>query len=102
MEALKSGRVDAVILTPSSVRLMAENSGGAAERAQPFAVPPFASSYGGMAFRKVDQEFVADFNAALKEIVGTPEYMAIMQPLGFTEDNLPGEMTTVEQCAPPR
>ena len=39
LEAVKAGRVDAVILTPDSVNAMAERSDGAAERATPFENP---------------------------------------------------------------
>jgi polar amino acid transport system substrate-binding protein len=102
MEALKVGRIDVVILTPSSVSLMAENSGGAAERAEPFSSPRFASSYGGIAFRKDDQELLAAFNAALKDFIGTPEFMEIMKAVNYTEDMLPGDMTTAEACALPQ
>lgn len=101
MEGLKVGRVDAVILTPSSVTLMAENSGGAAERALPFDVPAFASSYGGMAFRPGDTELRDAFNEALEGFIGTPEFMAIMAPLAWDEERLPGAMTTAEQCSLP-
>ena len=101
MEGLKVGRVDAVILTPSSVTLMADNSGGAAERAMPFDVPAFASSYGGMAFRPTDTELRDAFNAALKDFIGTPEFMTIMAPLAWDEERLPGAMTTAEQCTTP-
>jgi polar amino acid transport system substrate-binding protein len=101
MEALKSKRVDAVILTPSSVSLMAKNSDGAAERADPFSSPRFASSYGAIAFDKQDTELLAAFNKALKEYIGTPEFMAILTPLGYTAENLPGDMTTAELCAQP-
>jgi polar amino acid transport system substrate-binding protein len=100
MEALKTGRIDVVILTPSSVSLMAENSGGEAERAEPFSSPRFANSYGGIAFRKEDTELLAAFNGALEDFVGSPEFMGILTPLGYNEDNLPGDATAAEACTP--
>jgi polar amino acid transport system substrate-binding protein len=54
LEALKAGRVDAVILTPDSVNAMAERSGDAAERADSFDNPPFANAYAASVFRIED------------------------------------------------
>lgn len=99
MEALKTNRIDVVILTPSSVSMMAETSGGVAERAEPFSSPRFASAYGGIAFRKDDAELLAAFNAALKDYIGTPEFMETMKAVNYTADMLPGDMTTAEACA---
>ncbi len=102
MEALKTGRVNVVILTPSSISLMAENSGGAAERAEPFSSPPFAAAYGGIAFRKDDTELLAAFNEALKGFIGTPEFMEVMSAVSYSEDMLPGAVTAAEACALPQ
>jgi polar amino acid transport system substrate-binding protein len=98
MEALKTGRIDVVILTPSSIGLMAENSGGAAERAEPFTSPRFAASYGGIAFRKEDTDLLAAFNDALADFIGTPEFMEVMKPVSYNEDMLPRDATTEEAC----
>jgi polar amino acid transport system substrate-binding protein len=102
MEALKTGRVNVVILTPSSISLMAENSDGAAERAEPFSSPPFAAAYGGIAFRKDDTELLAAFNEALKGFIGTPEFMEVMSAVSYSEDMLPGAVTAAEACALPQ
>jgi polar amino acid transport system substrate-binding protein len=99
MEALKTSRIDVVILTPSSVSMMADTSAGVAERAEPFSSPRFASAYGGIAFRKDDAELVAAFNAALKDFMATPEFMETMKAVNYTADMLPGDMTTAEACA---
>jgi polar amino acid transport system substrate-binding protein len=101
LEALKTGRANAIILTPSSIDSMAANSGGAAERAEPFSSPRFANSYGAIAFRKDDAAFVAAFNAAMKEFMQTPEFWDVMKPVGYSKDSLPGDMTTTEQCSMP-
>jgi polar amino acid transport system substrate-binding protein len=100
MEALKTGRANVVILTPSSIDLMAQNSGGAAERAAPFSSPRWANAYGGIAFRKDDTELLAGFNAAMKEFMGTPEFSEVMKPVGYSKDSLPGDATTAEACKP--
>jgi polar amino acid transport system substrate-binding protein len=101
LEAVKSGRVDAVILTPDSVNAMAERSGGAAERAMPFDNPPFASAYAASVFRQEDSELRAEYNKVLATMVGTPEFMETLKPNGYTEENLPGDMTADERCAMP-
>lgn len=102
MESLKTGRINVVILTPSSISLMAENSDGAAERAEPFSSPAFAAAYGGIAFRKDDTELLAAFNEALKGFVGTPEFMQVMSAVSYSEDMLPGAVTAAEACALPQ
>jgi polar amino acid transport system substrate-binding protein len=99
LEALKSGRVDAVILTPDSVKAMAERSGGTVERAEPFENPVFANAFAASVFRKEDSEIREAFNAVLKDVVGTPAFMEMLKPNGYTEDNLPGAMTADERCA---
>jgi polar amino acid transport system substrate-binding protein len=101
LEALKAGRVDAVILTPDSVNAMAERSGDAAERAEPFDNPPFANAYAASVFRIEDSELRTEYNKVLKDIVGTPEFMEMLKPNGYTEDNLPGDTTAEERCAMP-
>ena len=99
LESVKAGRVDAVILTPDSVSAMAERSGGDAERADPFENPPFANAFAASVFRIDDSEIRLAFNDALKGTVGTPEFMEMLKPNGYTEDNLPGAMTADERCA---
>lgn len=99
LESLKAGRVDAVILTPDSVNAMAERSGGDAERAEPFENPPFANAFAAAVFRIEDSELRLAFNDVLKDTVGTPEFMELLKPNGYTEDNLPGAMTADERCA---
>jgi polar amino acid transport system substrate-binding protein len=101
LEALKTGRANAIILTPSSIDTMAANSGGTAERADPFSSPRFASSYGAIAFRKDDAELVAAFDTAMKAFMQTPEFWDVMKPVGYSKDSLPGDMTTAEQCGMP-
>jgi polar amino acid transport system substrate-binding protein len=99
LESVKAGRVDAVILTPDSVNAMAERSGGDAERADPFENPPFANAFAAAVFRIDDSELRLAFNDVLKDTVGTPEFMELLKPNGYTEDNLPGAMTADERCA---
>ncbi len=99
LEALKTGRANVVVLTPSSIAQMADSSGGAAEVAAPFSSPTFAASYGAIAFRKDDTELLGAFNTAMKEFMKTPDFMEVMKPVGYTADRLPGDATAAEACA---
>jgi polar amino acid transport system substrate-binding protein len=99
LEAVKSGRVDAVILTLDSVNAMAERSGGEAERATPFEDASFASAYAASAFRLEDSELRTEYNKVLATMVGTPEFMETLKPNGYTDENLPGDMTAETRCA---
>lgn len=101
LEAVKAGRVDAVILTPDSVNSMAGRSDGQAERAMPFEDPPWANAFAASVFRIDDEELRTEYNKVLTSMIGTPEFMEMLKPNGYTEDNLPGEMTTAERCAMP-
>ena len=99
LAAVKSGRADSASATPPTVKSMAEKGGGDVEVADPFHTPAFAISYTGSAIRKEDVEFREAFNRALKQYVGTQEFLDLFAPLDMTRDNLPGDMTTAEQCA---
>ena len=54
--------------------------------------------HGAFGFRKEDQDFVDAFNAELKKFIGSPEHIALVEPIGFGKDYLP-EKTTAELCA---
>ena len=44
------------------------------------------------------QKIVDAFNAELKKFIGSPEHIALVEPIGFGKDYLP-EKTTAELCA---
>ena len=54
--------------------------------------------HGGFAFRKEDTALYEAFNAELKEFLGTPEHIALVEPHGFGKAYLPNK-TTEELCA---
>ncbi len=50
-------------------------------------------SYGAAVFRKGDDEFREAYNAELEKLKESGELLEIIRPFGFTEENLPGDMT---------
>lgn len=99
LSAVKAGRIDAVALTALSIQRMAEKGGDDVERASPFEQPgPWAVGYGAFAFRKEDKDLLREFNKHLKEFVGTKEHLHLVRPFGWTEDDMPGDVTAAELC----
>lgn len=99
LSAVKAGRVDAVALTALSIQRMAEKGGGDVERASPFEQPgPWAVGYGAFAFRKADKELLREFNKHLKAFVGSKEHLDLVRPFGWTNDDMPGDVTAAELC----
>lgn len=54
---------------------------------------------GGFVFRKGDDELVEEFNTELKKLQESGEWLRIVEPFGFTEDNqVPDDVTTEQLC----
>jgi polar amino acid transport system substrate-binding protein len=98
LSAVKAGRADAAALTALSIAQMAEQEG--VESTEPFGEVAGKSvkGHGGFAFRKEDTALYEAFNAELKEFLGSPEHIALVEPHGFGEAYLPNK-TTKELCA---
>lgn len=98
LSAVKAGRADAAALTALSIAQMAEQDG--VESTEPFGEVAGKSvkGHGGFAFRKEDTALYEAFNAELKEFLGSPEHIALVEPHGFGEAYLPNK-TTEELCA---
>jgi polar amino acid transport system substrate-binding protein len=98
LSAVKAGRADAAALTALSIAQMAEQEG--VESTEPFGEVAGKSvkGHGGFAFRKEDTALYEAFNAELKEFLGSPEHIALVEPHGFGEAYLPNK-TTEELCA---
>ncbi|WP_170763260.1 ectoine/hydroxyectoine ABC transporter substrate-binding protein EhuB [Ruegeria lacuscaerulensis] len=97
--ALKAGRIDAWAVSGPGVRQIIASDPGGVESTPVFAevAGQPAVSHGAFAFRKDDAEFVAAFNQAMNEFIGSPEHIAIMEKHGMTADELPIS-TTSELC----
>ena len=97
--AVQSGRADGAALTALSIADMASKAEGV-ESTTPFGEVAGKSvkGHGGFGFRKDDEDLLNAFNAELKAFLGTPEHIALVEPLGFGKDYLPNK-TTAELCA---
>lgn len=102
--AVGTGRADAFGISSLSARRLVEAAGADAgvELVSGFKDPVIdgkaARGYGAFGFRKEDADLLAEFNAALGEILGSPEHLETIKGFGFAEDNLPDKMTA-ELCA---
>jgi len=70
------------------------------EQAKPFIDPVVdgesVKGYGAFAFRKSDGALRDAFNRELEEFLGSEEHLDLVAPFGFTEDQLPDGVTTVD------
>ncbi len=92
LAAVKTGRADALALTSVTVRYMAANDPEQSLEAISVS-DPTAGTNGlapaGYAFRPLDREFYNQFEASLQKLMATPEYLEIIEPFGFSAENLP-------------
>ncbi|HEX5795748.1 MAG TPA: ectoine/hydroxyectoine ABC transporter substrate-binding protein EhuB [Geminicoccaceae bacterium] len=97
--AVQAGRADAFALTSLSIRRLADGTAGV-EVAQPFGEVAGQSvlGHGAFAFRPEDDAFRQEFNRHLADFIGSEEHLALVEPFGFTKDELP-QKTTEELCA---
>ena len=102
--AVGTGRADAFGISSLSARRLVEAAGENAgvELVSGFMDPVIdgkpARGYGAFGFRHQDEDLLAAFNAALDEILGSPEHLETIMGFGFAEDNLP-DKSTAELCA---
>jgi polar amino acid transport system substrate-binding protein len=104
LAGVRAGRVDAYGGTSLTVRdLLSKDGSGRLERADPFTDPVIDGEsirgYGAFGFRQEDQALRAAFNERLDAFIGSPEHLALVDPFGFTERELPGDVTAEELCA---
>jgi polar amino acid transport system substrate-binding protein len=97
--AVQAGRADAFALTSLSIRRLADGAEGV-EIAEPFGEVAGQSvvGHGAFAFRPEDEAFRQEFNQHLADFLGSEEHLALVEPFGFTKDELP-QKTTEELCA---
>jgi polar amino acid transport system substrate-binding protein len=99
--AVEAGRADAFALTSLAIGEIVEARGSDAGLAKTDAFSMIAGEnvkgHGGFGFRNEDAEFVDEFNQKITEFIGTEEHLAMIEPFGFTKDELP-ELTRNELC----
>ncbi|MBZ2175460.1 ectoine/hydroxyectoine ABC transporter substrate-binding protein EhuB [Schnuerera sp. xch1] len=101
LSALQSGRVDAITATGPSLQSTLDTADDPnIERVENFTPPVIdgesIKDYGATAFRHEDQDFVEAFNKELQKLKDSGELLEIIKEFGFTEDELPGDVTTEE------
>ncbi len=99
--AVEAGNSDALALSSPTIQWMAlKQQLGKTEMAQTFEQNTPASNefsgYGAFAFRKDDIQLLNEWNAALKDFLQTEDYKKMIAEFGFTELELPGNITTAE------
>lgn len=103
ISALQADRVQAITMTGPSLQAMLESaSDDQIERVSDFEQPMIdgesVRGYGATAFRQADTEFQEAYNAELQKMKESGELLEILQEFGFTEDELPGDMTAAAAC----
>jgi len=100
VQGVKAGRADAFAGTAMTVQTLAEKHGGELERAAPFTQPDTGNgsvrNYGAFGVRKGDEALLARLNEELGKYIGSPEHIELIATFGFTEAELPGDITTEE------
>lgn len=106
VEGVQADRIDAYGGTSTTVQNFLRVAGADAgiEPAEPFTDPVIdgksVRGCGAFGFRKQDQLFREEFNQHLKAFVGSPEHLRLIEPFGFTKDDLPMGETTKLLCRP--
>ncbi len=98
LAAVKSGRADAGAVTFFSAQELAGQAPDEIEVTDPNAMPDWTYNWVGIGFRKDDEAFLKQFNAALKAYIGSEEMMAAVKTYGYTKAQLPGDQTTEWVC----
>lgn len=102
-EWLESGRVDAIALTNISLNWMleqreAQDDFEVTEGFIPVIDGEEQIGAGGFVFRQEDTELVDAVNGALEEFKESGQLLEIIEPFGFAEENLPGDLTVDDFC----
>lgn len=96
--ALQADRADVITATGSSVQATLDTANDSnIERVMDFEQPIIGGEsvkgYGATAFRKGDKDFIEAFSKELKKLQDSGELLKIIKPFGFTEAELPGNVT---------
>lgn len=101
VSALKTGRVDAITMTGPSLQAMLESADDPdIERVMDFEQPVIdgksVRGYGAAAFRQEDAALRDLYNEELQKLKDSGELLKILESFGFTEQELPGNVTAEE------
>lgn len=98
LAALQAGRADTITATGPSIQATLDTANDPnLERVLDFTQPVVdgksVRGYGATAFRQEDSDFREAFNAELQKLKESGELLSILESFGFTEQELPGEVT---------
>ncbi|WP_232664191.1 ectoine/hydroxyectoine ABC transporter substrate-binding protein EhuB [Pseudonocardia sp. TRM90224] len=104
LQAITAGRADAAALTNISLNdVVKKNAGAAVEVTEgffPVVDGKETVSAGAFVFRKGDEAMVTAFNAELKKLHESGQWLTIAEPFGFSKDNVPAaDVTTQRLCS---
>jgi polar amino acid transport system substrate-binding protein len=101
--AVGAGRADAFTISDLPARRLLAAAGTSVQLEMvPAFAPPIvdgrpAQGHSAFAFRPEDAALQQEFNKALAEVMGTPQFLEAMAPFGITKDNLP-DTKTADLC----
>jgi polar amino acid transport system substrate-binding protein len=103
LDAVKSGRADALALTSISLRALAEadNSVEVAEPFTPVIDGQEQIGAGAAVFRQGDTDLVNAFNTELANLLASPKWLQLVEPFGFSNQEKPPKGLTAEQLCNP-
>ena len=99
LAAVRAGRADAGALTFFTARNLAAEAGGEIEVTDPSLMPLWTKNWVAIAFRPEDSDFLAAFNDAQAEYLGSEEMLAAVGEYEYTSSQLPGDAKTEWICA---
>lgn len=103
VNALQSGRADAMTMTGPALQARLDAAkDDSLERVEGFEQPIIdgqdVRGYGASAFRIGDEALRDAFNAELQKMKDSGELLTILEQFGFTESELPGDVTAAALC----
>ncbi len=98
---LQAGRADAITMTSAALNsLLATIADPDIERVEDFEIAVVdgksQQAFGSAAFRHEDTDFVEAYNRELEKLKESGRLLEIFQEFGFTEHELPGDVTAAE------
>jgi polar amino acid transport system substrate-binding protein len=98
LAAVKAGRADAGGVNYFTALDLATKSADSIEVTNPALLPDSTKNWVGIGFRNDDQDFLLKFNEAQKKYLGSAEMLAAVGKYGYSEGNLPGDVSTEWVC----
>jgi len=98
LAAIRAGRADAGGMTYFTALNLAKETNGEIDVTNPSLLPEWTLNWVGIGFRPEDSDFLAAFNAAEAEYLGSEAMLKAVAEYGYTKAQLPGDVTTAWAC----